>query len=194
MKAVLCSVGFKVVGPTKTRFIEHRSQIEAEITALLAEENAFREENAKLDNDDVYVSEVFSKFFRGEILTKRNGGTTSDFIDSSGKNWDVMFAEGVLLDEAQKEIQRVTEQANESMKSVDNVESVSYDVGQKVKAKVAMYDDLRDHGLGVNQYAKEGDILIIRSIAMPGKMYYVSHEHVTDRTFFANHSELEKIA
>ena len=70
-----------------------------------------------------------------------------------------------------------------------------FTVGDKVRAKVAMWNDLRDDGMGVQHCASRGDILVIRRIS-PSivNCLIVSHEDVTDgRGFCAAPNEVERI-
>ncbi len=68
MKAVLISQGFLITGPTQQRFALYREQIEHEIRAILAEENALISEgDGYYDADDVYVTELFMKAWEGPV-------------------------------------------------------------------------------------------------------------------------------
>jgi len=64
-----------------------------------------------------------------------------------------------------------------------------FKVGQKVKAKIRMINDLREDGMGIELCAKENDELVIREIRPTGR-YAVSHEHITNRSFIATSEEL----
>lgn len=67
-----------------------------------------------------------------------------------------------------------------------------FNVGDKVRAKIDLIDDLRDEGLGCYICAKAGETLVVRGMSeyFPER-YKVSHEHITDRSFFADLAELE---
>ncbi len=67
-------------------------------------------------------------------------------------------------------------------------------VGDKVRAKIDLIDDLREDGLGCYICAKAGETLVVRGMSeyFPER-YKVSHEHITDRYFFADLAELEGV-
>lgn len=67
-----------------------------------------------------------------------------------------------------------------------------FGIGQKVKAKITMTNDLRDAGMGVEVCAYAGDELIIREDRGNGR-FAVSHEDITDNSFIATDGELEEI-
>ena len=65
-------------------------------------------------------------------------------------------------------------------------------VGQKVKAKIDLIEDLRDEGMGINRCARAGAELYVREISPYTKdRYYVSHDGVLDSSFAADINELE---
>lgn len=67
-------------------------------------------------------------------------------------------------------------------------------VGQRVRAKIEMLDDLTDEGMGLQCCAKKGDELIIRRISSGYRNYIaVSHEHITDRAFCVAADEIEPV-
>ncbi|AMC34782.1 hypothetical protein [Janthinobacterium sp. B9-8] len=67
-------------------------------------------------------------------------------------------------------------------------------VGQKVRAKIYMDNDLTDEGMGIQRYANKGDELIIRRINSGYKTCIsVSHENITDRTFGVSVDEIEPV-
>jgi hypothetical protein len=68
-----------------------------------------------------------------------------------------------------------------------------FEVGQKVRAKIDMTNDLREDGMGVEHCASKGDELIVRRVTDYGS-FAVSHEHITDRAFIATADELEAVA
>ena len=68
-----------------------------------------------------------------------------------------------------------------------------FEVGQKVRAKIDMTNDLREDGMGVEHCASKGDELIVRRVTAYGG-FAVSHEHITDRAFIATADELEAVA
>lgn len=68
-----------------------------------------------------------------------------------------------------------------------------FEVGQKVRAKIDMTNDLREDGIGVEHCASKGDELIVRRVTDYGS-FAVSHEHITDRAFIATADELEAVA
>jgi len=67
-------------------------------------------------------------------------------------------------------------------------------VGQRVRAKIEMLDDLTDEGMGLQCCAKKGDELIVRRIGS-GYRYCiaVSHEHITDCAFCVAVDEIEPV-
>lgn len=71
----------------------------------------------------------------------------------------------------------------------------AFHVGQRVRALVDMENDLTEDGMGVEQCASKGDVLVVRRV---GSGYLnciaVSHEYITDgRAFCAAPTELEAI-
>lgn len=68
-----------------------------------------------------------------------------------------------------------------------------FEVGQKVRAKIDLTNDLREDGMGVEHCASKGDELIVRRVTDYGS-FAVSHEHITDRAFIATADELESVA
>lgn len=69
-----------------------------------------------------------------------------------------------------------------------------FEIGQKVKATIDMFQDLREDGLGHWRVAKKGDILVIRELSQyRDNSYAVSHENVTNSAFMADDTELEAL-
>lgn len=67
-----------------------------------------------------------------------------------------------------------------------------FEVGQKVKAKIDLLEDMRDEGGGINRCAKAGAELFIREKSpYTSGRYYVSHDGVLDSSFAADDHELE---
>lgn len=68
-------------------------------------------------------------------------------------------------------------------------------VGQKVRAKITMINDLTHDGMGRELCAERNDTLIVRQV---GSGYLncisVSHEHITDRAFCCAPDEIELIS
>ena len=69
-----------------------------------------------------------------------------------------------------------------------------FKVGQKVRAKITLENDLQEDGIGVQLCASAGDELIIRKISSGYRnCISVSHEGITDRAFCVHESEIEPI-
>jgi len=67
-------------------------------------------------------------------------------------------------------------------------------VGQRVRAKVEMLNDLREDGMGVEHCASAGDELIVRKVSSGFlNCISVSHEHITDRAFCVAVDEIEPV-
>jgi hypothetical protein len=66
-------------------------------------------------------------------------------------------------------------------------------VGQKVRAKEDLVNDLTEEGLGRSVYARRNDVLVVRDFTGWPSINFVkvSHEGVTDRSFTAAYSEVE---
>jgi hypothetical protein len=65
-------------------------------------------------------------------------------------------------------------------------------IGDKVIAKIEMVNDLRDEGMDIELCAHAGDELIIRGKSQfDENVFYVSHEHILNRSFCASADELE---
>jgi hypothetical protein len=64
-------------------------------------------------------------------------------------------------------------------------------VGKKVLLLVDAWDDLRDDGLDCYLCAGKGETLVVRRVSASGKGFCVSHENITDRTFFVTRDEVE---
>ena len=66
------------------------------------------------------------------------------------------------------------------------------EIGAKVKVTVDCWDDLRDDGMGMSLCAGRGEVLVVRghSTFMEGRLF-VSHEHITDRSFTVDPGEYE---
>ena len=67
-----------------------------------------------------------------------------------------------------------------------------FEVGQEVKARIDLVEDMSEIGGGWNVCARAGDRLFIRrkSPYIKGR-YYVSHDGVLDSVFSADDHELE---
>lgn len=74
--------------------------------------------------------------------------------------------------------------------------AAGFSVGDRVRAKIDMIDDLRDDGLGCYVCANKGEELIVRRISVYGDKVYiaVSHEHITDRDFGVAPDEIDLVA
>lgn len=68
-----------------------------------------------------------------------------------------------------------------------------YEIGQKFKAKMDIYEDLREEGFGVYRLARRGETLVIRGVGMLPGRYLVSHEDVHNSSFSVRANELEEI-
>ena len=67
-----------------------------------------------------------------------------------------------------------------------------YDVGDAVRARIEMINDLTEDGMGFELCACKNDKLIVRAVRPDSvRVYSVSHEHITDRTFGASEHELD---
>ena len=82
------------------------------------------------------------------------------------------------------------------MSSTTRSTAAAFNVGDRVRAKIDMLDDLRDDGMGISLCASKGEELIVRSIRVyPDKVYlHVSHEHITDRSFSVTPDEIDLVA
>lgn len=67
-------------------------------------------------------------------------------------------------------------------------------IGSRIRVTVDCENDLRDAGMGVELCASKGEELIVRghSPYNAGRIY-VSHEHITDRSFAVNQDEYEVV-
>jgi hypothetical protein len=69
---------------------------------------------------------------------------------------------------------------------------MTYQVGDAVRARIDMVNDLTEDGLGCETCARKNDKLIIRQVRPNSvRVYSVSHEEITDRTFGASEDELD---
>lgn len=67
-------------------------------------------------------------------------------------------------------------------------------VGQRVRAKIDMLNDLREDGMGVEHCASKGEELIVRKVSSGFlNCISVSHEHITDRAFCVAVDEIEPV-
>lgn len=68
-----------------------------------------------------------------------------------------------------------------------------FQVGDRVRAKEAVYEPADDYSPGGYLCAK-GDLLIVRRVTTQrdGRTLHVSHESITDNTFSVMPSEVEK--
>jgi hypothetical protein len=71
--------------------------------------------------------------------------------------------------------------------------SHEFQVGQEVRAKIPLIDDLTDHGMGKQLCAEAGELLVVRYISPTGRTLHLSHPHVTDRAFIASPEEVEAV-
>ena len=67
-------------------------------------------------------------------------------------------------------------------------------VGQRVRAKVDMLNDLTCDGMAVEHCASKGEELIVRKVSSGYRnCIAVSHEHITDRAFCVAVDEIEPV-
>lgn len=64
-------------------------------------------------------------------------------------------------------------------------------VGQRVRAKIDMVNNMREDGMGIELCANAGDELIVRRLS--GPFISVSHEYVVDRSFSVTVEEIEPV-
>jgi len=68
-------------------------------------------------------------------------------------------------------------------------------VGQKVRAKITMENDLTDDGMGIQLCANRGDTLIVHKVSSGYlNCISVSHEGVADRAFCCAPNEIEPVS
>lgn len=66
------------------------------------------------------------------------------------------------------------------------------EIGSRVRVTVDCESDLRDAGMGVELCASKGEELIVRGHSpYVDTRIYVSHEHITDRSFSVDAGEYE---
>lgn len=99
MTPILSRAGFVIVGVKYKDFVESKEEIPEAVEKLLAKENEERGEDplpGPLDKDDIYVMDVFTKTWRGAVLSE-NGkpNHTGD--------WDQEYAKLVLKEAVQGE-------------------------------------------------------------------------------------------
>ncbi len=68
-----------------------------------------------------------------------------------------------------------------------------YQIDNRVRAKIDLIDDLSDHGMGQQCYARRGETLVVRRLSPSGQNLYVSHEHILDRDFRVTVDEVELV-
>jgi hypothetical protein len=80
------------------------------------------------------------------------------------------------------------------MTNSDKATELQLSIGSRIRVTVDCESDLRDAGMGVELCASKGEELIVRghSPYSEGRIY-VSHEHVTDRSFSVDRSEYEVV-
>lgn len=65
-------------------------------------------------------------------------------------------------------------------------------IGTRIRVTVICENDLRDAGMGVEVCARRGEVLIVRGHSpFSESTIYVSHEHITDRSFAVYEGEYE---